>query len=285
MTEVTLTGAFTAQIIEHVDAPVSGTLETWFVEPGQEVYEDQLLARIRNADLDAAVQKAQSQLEAAEARIAELESKAIGIRLEVSRAAADQIRARSELDRVEKTYLRQKMLMDAGATPRLAFEKAESDFKAASQEMSARNAAAKDAQAQADALAKESELSKQAVADRTADLQKSKQAVSDAELHSPDDGVLLSRRIQAGEKMETPEKDIAIVAGELTKLEATLRPDASTLARIHAGQHAFVRLPSVSDAEFPGEVAEIRGLEVIVRFTSTSPITKLNTAAQVRIVF
>jgi hypothetical protein len=41
----------------------------------------------------------------------------------------------------------------------------------------------------------------------------------------------------------------------------------------------------VADAEFQGEIHEVRGADVIVQFTSQEPILKLGTAAQVRIVF
>jgi hypothetical protein len=72
------------------------------------------------------------------------------------------------------------------------------------------------------------------------------------------------------------------IAADLTKLAVSLTPEARVLARIRAGQHAFVR---VSDAELAGEVHEARGTEAIVYFTSAEPIVKLGTAAQVRIVF
>src|ERR1700683_313799 len=58
--EVTLTGRLQAQKTEQVEAPIAGILDAWFVEEGQEVYEDQILGRIRNADLDAAMQAAQA---------------------------------------------------------------------------------------------------------------------------------------------------------------------------------------------------------------------------------
>jgi hypothetical protein len=67
----------------------------------------------------------------------------------------------------------------------------------------------------------------------------------------------------------------------LTKLAVFLTPDPAVLARLHAGQKAFVH---IDDKQFPGAVKEVRGAEVIVEFTSAEPVTKLGTAAQVRIV-
>jgi hypothetical protein len=54
------------------------------------------------------------------------------------------------------------------------------------------------------------------------------------------------------------------------------------MPRIHAGQHAFVRL---ANGEFPGEVHEVHDAEVIIYFESPEAVTALGTAAQVRIIF
>jgi hypothetical protein len=104
--EITLSGALQPQTTEQVDAPVAGILEAWFVDVGAEVYEDQLVGRIRNADLDVALQGAQAAVDRAEMRIAQLDAEATSAKLEVSRTNADQIRAHNELDRIEKVYQR-----------------------------------------------------------------------------------------------------------------------------------------------------------------------------------
>ncbi len=279
--EITLTGRLQAQKIESVDSPVAGVLDAWFVDVGQEVYENQLVGRIRNADLDYAVQQAQSALDRAEVRIAQLDAQAVNARLEVSRTAADQIRARNELDRIEKLYLRYKNLMDAGALARLTFEKTETDYIAAKTEAENREKSAKEAQDKAAALQQDTEAAKRALAEQTAALAKSKDAVAEGDLHAPADGVGLTRNVHQGDQVEESAEGLLTVATQLTKLAVVLTPDPAVLARIHAGQHAFVR---TEDAESPGAVKEVRGAEVVVEFTSAAPITKLGTAAQVRIV-
>ena len=111
--------------------------------------------------------------------------------------------------------------------------------------------------------------------------EKAKEAVAECELHSPADGVVLTRDIHQGDKVEES-NTVMTVAAELTKLAVSLTPEPRVLARIRAGQHAFVR---GADAELAGEVHEIRGADVIVWFTAPEAVTKLGTAAQVRIVF
>jgi HlyD family secretion protein len=279
--EITLTGALQTQSTEKVDAPVAGILDAWFVDVGAEVYEDQLVGRIRNADLDVALQNAQAGVDRAEVRIAQLDVQVVSTKLEVSRTNADQIRAHNELDRIEKVYRRYKNLYEVGALPRLTFEKTEADYKSAKTEVANRDTSAKDAQDKAVALDRDSEEAKRGLADRNGVLEKAKEDVAACDLHSPADGVVLTRNIHQADKIEA--KDLLMtIATELTKLAVSLTPEPRVFARIRAGQHAFVH---AADADFTGEVHEVRGAEVIVYFTSPDPIMKLGTAAQVRIVF
>jgi multidrug resistance efflux pump len=275
--EITLTGRLQAQKIAQVDAPIAGILDAWFVDAGQEVYQDQLVGRIRNADLDNAVSQAQSALDRAEMRIAQLEAQAATTRLEVSRTNADQIRAHNELDRIEKIYQRHKNLMDANAIARLTFEKTESDYNSAKTEAANRDASQKDAQDKAAALERDTEEAKRALAAQSAALVEAKKAVAEGDLHSPADGVVVTRDIHQGDKVEE-EQHLMTIATQLTKLAVSLTPEPTVLARVHAGQHAFVN-------GVEGQIREVKSAEVIVEFTSPEPVTKLGTPAQVRIVF
>jgi multidrug resistance efflux pump len=280
--EITLTGRLQAQMTEQVDAPVAGVLDAWFVDIGAEVYEDQLVGRIRNADLEAALQSAQAAFDRAEIRIAQFDAQAVSAKLEVSRTTADQIRTRDELDRFEKLYQRYKNLFEVGALPRLTFEKTEADYKSAKTEAAKRDESAKDAQEKAAAINRDSEEAKRAFDQKTTALAKAKDDIATCDLHSPADGIVLTRNVHQGDKVEESAKDLLTIATELTKLAVSVTPDPPVLARIRAGQHAFVRL---SDIEIPGEVHEAHGPEVIVEFTSPEAIATLGTAAQVRIVF
>ena len=279
--EITLTGRLQPQKTEQVDAAVAGILDQWFVEEGQEVYADQLVGRIRNADLDNAVHQAQSAVDRAEVRIAQLDAQTVNARLEVSRTAADQIRARNELDRIEKIYQRYKNLMDAGAIARLTFEKTEAEYNAAKTEAATRETSAKAALEKAAAVERDSTEATRSLAEQNAALLKAKDAMAECDLHSPADGVVLARSVHQGDRVEESAEALLTIAIALTKLAVSLAPDPAVLAHIHAGQRAFVH---VDEKEIPGAVKEVRGTEVIVEFTSAEPITKLGTAAQVRIV-
>src|SRR6516165_3143561 len=66
--EVTLPGRIRAQQVVAVPSPADGTVEMMAVEAGQDVYEGQLLGRIRNTGLESAQQQALLELQRAAQR-------------------------------------------------------------------------------------------------------------------------------------------------------------------------------------------------------------------------
>ena len=284
-TEANLTGRVQARTVVAVPAPVEGTLEAFFVDVNQEVYKDQLLGRIRNGNLDTAVQQAQSEIDKAQARATMLSGEQLAARLEASRAAADQSRARADVDRLEKAYQRQKGLWEAGATPRLAFEKAEKDYKDAQATIERTDAIAKHATDRAAAVENEIEAANRAVSDATASAEQAKVALATTEVHSPADGILVARRGQPGEPVDPSIKDLLQIAIDLTALQLTVTPEPTVLARMHAGQAASLRIPEISAEEIPATVREVGARDAILDFTSPAPVTKLDLAAQVKIKF
>ena len=80
-------------------------------------------------------------------------------------------------------------------------------------------------------------------------------------------------------------QDLFRIATDLTSLEVDVSPGPEILARMHAGQTVSVRVPELSAEEMAGVVREVRGQQVIIDFTSLTPIAKLDLPAQVRIKF
>jgi multidrug resistance efflux pump len=283
--DITLIGRVQPRTSVLVAAPLEGTLESFFVDIGQEVYKDQLLGKIRSANLDAAEQQAQLDLDKAETRVTTLSGDQLAARLEASRATVDQSRARADVDRLEKLYRQQKGLWDAGATPRLTFEKAEKDYNDAKAAIERVDTVAKLADSRAKTIESGIEDANRAVADRTAALERAKADLANAEIHSPADGIVMARRGQPGEPVNPSIQDLLQIGTELTALQVVLAVNSVQLARIHVGQAAGVRVPEITPDEIPATVSEIRGSDIVVNFTSPTPITKLDLAAQVRIKF
>ena len=280
--EVILNGRVTARTVVAIAAPIEGTLQAYFVEIGAEVIHGQLLGRIANPKFDTSAQAAQIDLERTQATLTALNGEQLAARLEVSRAEAEQSRARGELDRLQKAYERQKGLWAAGATARLTFEKSEKEFTDAQATLEKLDSAAKQAGARMDAIAREIDAASRAVVEKTAAIERTKAEPAPGELHSPADGIVIARHAQPGEPVDPSMKNLLEVATDLAALQTSVTPDPAILPRIHAGQMAMVRL---GDDDIAGVVQEVRGNEMLVYFTSAAPVTKLDVPVQVKIKF
>lgn len=284
-TEANLTGRVEPRTIVSVGAPIPGVIEAYFLDVNQPVYKDQLLGRIHNPEAESGVQQAQLALDTAETRVTTLTGDQLAAKLEVSRTEAEQSRAHNDLDRLEKNYQRQKGLWDAGATPRLTFEKAEKDYNDAKDNLGKVDAAAKDAQAHAAQVASDLDAANRAVAQANAAIDRTKADLTKGEIHSPADGIILARKGALNDPVDLTTKDLFQIATDLTKLQITLTPSSGDLARIRIGQAVSIRVPELSPDEIPGTVRTISGSQVTVDFTSPTPATKLDLAAQVKIKF
>lgn len=288
VTQVTLTGHVEARTVVSVAVPIDGVLDKYFVEVNQEVFEGQLLGRIRNPQLDDAQQHAVADLDKAQSRVVALDGEQLKARLEASRATADQSRAHNDVARLQKDYDRQQGLWAAGATPRLVWEKAQKDYNDAKAEVEKQDAAAQAAAGHEAALGRDLESANQAVTEATAAVERSKAAAGASEIHSPVDGIVLERQELQGLAVDPSMKELVKIATELTSLQVVAAldtADALVLGRIHAGQAAMVQVPELASDAIAGTVREVRGADVIVDFTVPAAPPKLGRPAQVIIKF
>ncbi len=280
--EITLTGAIRAKTVVKVGAPIPGVLERVLVDTGEAVYEGQLLAVIKSAKLNAAEQLARLDLEKAQARIAELENAVIAARLEGSRARADATRARIELDRAEKTYRRQDTLNRDGATPRLTFEKAENEYNSLKDDTERLEQLAGKAEERISDLTKDLEAAQAGIKQKSETSDEARADMGSGEVHSPADGLVMSRRASNGDPVDKTMDNLFEVATNLTALQVLLAADANTIARIKTGQPARIQT-SASPAGITGSVGDVGNGQVIVDFSNSSPAIKPGLSAQVKI--
>jgi len=281
--DLSLEGKIQALRVVEVAAPVEGTVDLFHVEIGQEVFEGQLLAQINSDSLTGAEEQATQLADRARNRLTDLEATIIAARLEVSRARAVASRFKSEFDRSEKAYQRQRMLLSAGATPRLAFEKAEKEYLTNQAESASAEALARQVEARIEALLKEQDAAKKTVEERTRELDAAKADLAAAEVHAPVDGVIVGRRGNAGDDVDRGVKDLFRIATDLTQLAVIVEPTPAILARIHPGQPAVVTVSEAQNEPLSAEVKKVENGQVTVEFVSPDPAVKPGLTAQVRI--
>jgi HlyD family secretion protein len=281
--ELSLPGIIQAQHVVPVGAPVTGTIDAFLVDVGQDVYEGQLLARIASQDLESAREEGVRATQNAQDKVNTIEGRIIAARLEASRARADANRSHDQFERAEKTYLRQQMLNREGATPRLVYEKAEREFETARAEFHSLDELARQAESRAGDLIGDLDASKRSLEEHNAELETATTQSAGAEIRSPVSGILVARKGEPG-KLIGPEdaKDLLEIAADLSQLSVTIRAEPRTLQRIHPGQDALVVVADLNGV-IPATVKEIKGSDVILSFVSPSPVIRPGMTAQVRL--
>jgi len=264
--EVTLPGKLRPQHVTTVKAEVDGDIDAFLVDVGEDVFTGEVLARIGSSGLESRRDAAAAAVSAAEEQVSRAESNVASARLEASRAEADRQRSRTALDKAQAAYERQQVLNKHGATPRLAWEKAQHDFESAQQEYDSMDKAARLSAEQAQSALSNLTAAQKAVADANLQLAAARDNIQAGELPSPVDGTVVARN---GEVGQAAGEDLFEIATDMFALEVALEPEPQVLPRLHPGEPALVLVPDLQNAGIAGQVREIKDNTVVVEFNCT----------------
>jgi HlyD family secretion protein len=226
---------------------LAGRLDRRLVTEGETVTQGQVVAVLDKVELEQQVDLSQSQVQAAEAVLAEMEA---GSRPEeIEQAAALLESARAEVTRMQAEYARQKSLREKDAVPIRDFESTEAAYRVASarvQEAQARWTLLKNGPRTEQIQAGRARLAQAKAAQAQA-----RTRLDYATLASPLTGVVLSKGAEDGEYM-VPGMPV-IVVGELDRPWLRAYIDEEDLGRIKLGQQV-----RVSTDTYPAKVYEGR---------------------------
>ena len=281
--EITLSGTIQGRHVVKVAAPIEGTVTTFHVDVGADVYEGQLLAEIRSDTLDSAHQAVTAELERAQSRVQNMESALSAARLESSRATADAIRARGELDRATRNYQREKLLISEGATPKKVFAKAEQEYTALLAESKQLDEVAKQAEERITSASRELDSARKLLDGKLADMEAAKTRVEAGQVISPATGTIAARRGQPGDEVHPEMDDLFQIATDTSTLEVVVEPSPDELKRIHSGHEALIHVADVPNEALSGKITSVAEGKVKIEFANPSPLVKPGQTAQVRI--
>jgi multidrug resistance efflux pump len=189
------------------------------------------------------------------------------------------------MDRVEKVFARQRTLFNEGATPRLTYEKAAADYAAAQKEYDIMETAARTGRERISAASNELAAARKLVDLKSRELDEAQANLSAAEVHSPVDGYVVSRKGETGKPAAEFGEDFFRIATDLYALEIELEPKAQDLKRVIPGMPALVLVLDLQSAAMEGKVKEIKDNKVIVEFGSANPAIRPGMMADVRLRF
>jgi multidrug resistance efflux pump len=283
--DVTLNGPIRPQHVIGVGATVSGNIDALLVDVGEDVFEGQLLARTGSSNLDSDREAATQVLERTQDQLSKAESAVNSTRLEASRADADMQRARAQLDRTQAVLEHQTTLHKAGATPKLVYEKAVTDYEGAVKEFEIMDKALRASRDNASAASTKVAGLKSAVAEKSRDLDNTEGAYTATEVHAPSEGVVVGRKGETGKPAQEYGDQLFQIATDLYALEVTLPAKPEVLKRIHPGQPATVQVLDLQSLGMPGAVKEVREKEgeIVVEFSGTVSGIRPGMRADVRL--
>jgi len=280
--QVTLSGTIRPQHVVGVGAQIDGVIDAFLVDVGQDVYQGQVLARIGSQGLESAREAAASAVDRAQERVTRAEAVVAGARLEQSRADAEAQRARFAMDRAEATRSRQQLLFSQGATPRLVYDKAQSEYDSTRAEFAVMDKAARATADRVQAALQEVASAQRSLGDESRRLEESQAAFEAADVHSPVDGLLVGRNGEVGKPAQEFGDNLFQIATGTYALEVALEPQPPVLNRLRPGQPALILVPDLGIPGITGDIKEIKGAQVLVEFNSAIPAIRPGMVADVR---
>jgi multidrug efflux pump subunit AcrA (membrane-fusion protein) len=277
---VSLPGKIEATQIVTVPVPLDGKIESMPVSVGQEVFEGQVLAQIRSASLETNRDAASMELNRMRTTLFTLESRVIELNMKAAQAKEEAARLRADLDTAQKNLQRQQMLVKEGVGKRLDLEKAQQVLDSLNARYDGLDKVAKIAESRAAEAAKEQEVLRKELADRTRQLDGAVAQVASGDVVAPSSGLVIAKRGQTGEDVTVDIEDLFTIATNLTALRVVLQPEPPVLAQIKAGQEVVIQVAELPDGILT-QVGEVREGQVFIEFNSPNTIVRPGMTVQV----
>jgi multidrug resistance efflux pump len=263
-----------------VTVGIAGEVDSYSAEVGQDVFEGQILARISNQGLETGRESVQRALTAAEQKLSTLETTISAARLEAVRAHDDAVRAQEELGKSAKAYERQRLLHGAGATPRLQYEKSQTDYEAAQSDSTGTTELARRADARVSDLVAQYDALKKTIEDKRKELEEASAALAATEVHAPVGGVVVARQGEIGKTLTQGEaSELFRIATDIGTLDAVFPAEG-----MKVGDRVSVSFAEVPGDALTGVIREVRNGEGRAEVRSANPGIRPGMECRVRLV-
>jgi HlyD family secretion protein len=215
--KVSATGKIQPKTKVDISADVSGKIERLGVIEGQSVQKGTFLIGLARDRYTAAVESAVANVSAAE---------------------ANATLVHENLNRTKNEFERSKTLLDSGSESKSAFEAKQAEYLVEV----ARYKAAQDQTAQSRAA-----------------LKQARDDLSKTTIYAPMDGTISALNKEQGEIAlgSQFQKDVILVIGDLTQMEAQVNVDENDVGSIRLGQNAEIQVDALPDLTLNGVVTEI----------------------------
>ncbi|PRY04025.1 HlyD family secretion protein [Paraburkholderia sp. BL25I1N1] len=273
---VSTDNAYTAAEVASITPAVSGIVRSVPVVNTQQVHKGDVLVVIDDTDAKIALAQAEADVGRAERKVRGYVATDTQLSAQVSARAADQTRmaaqiasAQADFDRAAIDLQRREVLSHTGSVSGEELSNARAAFATARAALDAARAAALQAKASRDAAVGSLEANKVLIADTTVETNpevllaraKRDQARVDLErtvLRAPVDGVVASREVQAGQRVQTGAALMSVVPIESVYVDANFKE--TQLGKVRIGQPVELESDLYgSKVVYHGKVAGLAG--------------------------
>ena len=277
-----LSGFLRAQHVVTFGTTLNGSIIAFVGEVGDQVFQNDVLARVGAGDLESARENAQRAVDRAQDRVDRSQDDLNRAQMEESRSSADAQRTREVFEKADGLYSKYKTALQYKAVAKNVFDKSERDYESARQDYEASRKAWEAAQDVVRVCQNSVESAKQDLQKRVEDLNETAKGMEATEVKAPVDGYLVSRSGQVGQSAAEVGEQMFQIATDFAAMEFTVEPPQDVLKKLAPGKDAVVLLPELSDVAIPGKVKSINGMEVVVEFVANLPALRPGLRATAR---
>ncbi len=281
---ILLSGVVRAADPVNVHPDTSGILQSLHVRKGDTVKEGDLLAIVRNDAFDAIEQRLAREHQALTIRVESLEKSAAQAKLDFARAKSEAEAAHSKIEGAKIEADRQKALFDAGATSRLAYERAQQEWDAVRRQSETVDQVLSAAEMRVTVEERNLAAEKLALEDKRAEWESARGDVDLGEVLATVEGVVTDIPAEEGAVVSPNGEPLLVIAPIESTRFAVVQPTEAEMRRIRVGQSAAIRPQTLSDVrELTGTVSAFRGSEVLIEFDDFENKLPPGTSVQVEI--
>src|SRR2546426_4861985 len=278
---VATTGTLNAVVTVQVGTQISGQIKELFADFNSRVTKGQLIARIEPAIFETKVVQARADVEAAEANVLPQRAQVERARADVENARAALASAKAQTAKAEVALLDAKRDLNRKntlASKRLIAQSdrdiSEGIHDAAMAQIATNRAqeeaspsAIRSAQAKLEVTQAQLKSAQAPVRQKQGALQQAVVDLGNTAIHSPVDGVVISRDVALGQTVAASLSSpiLYTIAQDLTKMQVDTNVDEADIGRVWEGQPATFTVDSFRGEVFSGVVTQVRKAAKVVQ--------------------
>jgi HlyD family secretion protein len=267
----------------EIKSKASGIVKKLYVDYGDKVKKGQVLAELDREEIQARVDQARAQLEAASASLN-------GTRADLERAKVDA--EGPDVPLLKRAFDRAQGMAKEGVVSVSALDDAQKNYELALNKQNV-------AKAQLQVLQAKIGQAQAQVAQDRANLKQLEEQLGYTTIASPIDGIVLSRDVEIGDAVSSilvlgSSATLVMTLGDTSEVYVKGKVDESDIGKVYMGQPARIKVESFKDKTFTGKVTKISPMgvekdnvttfEVRVSINNPEGVLKANMTANAEVI-